>query len=803
MPRDNNDDDITPFGLGIGLVVYITYMLLPIKGAWLVFFAFAAMTAVRPERPSVPRMIAAAITLATQGLHPVEILLVCLILDAHLMDQWDLVHSVIAGLLGSVFLYYGIIEVFTPEPEPEPSDWLAMIPGMSLPSVRTVGAFFVAVLAIVPSMVWEQLAETRILFPMDLMGIFPALAFYCMDLFFPIGTQWLMYFCFALLHLVARQSPWVILEGVILTGVAWLLDFTPVFPYAATYIAKAVIHPLYRLHWLGIPQTRLFGPQASGALWFSVTHITLAALRGIFGTGFDSFSRIIIWVTIPLRAAFLVGLQLYHYFYALQQRTLLPVSNPRGNTAAPARRSARLETYRHRALPSERHVRLLAIRPSSSQSKRKIECDLVEARFAPDGRFFGPIYSAISYRWIYTGFRRLIWINNQPFMVANNVYEILHWHRERAALKYIWIDALCIDQSNDSEKEVQVPLMRNIYEACAGAECWVRTVDPYPDRISPPASSRSVEDMAYTMIQKLKTSYVMQERRIGANPRRIFEQHKIDFWLALEEFLSDDYFTRMWIIQEVVASIRVMLHYGPYQIHWNDFAQVISALNSNGLRNFPYYIREYQRFAHRRAQRTAGVGINEDDDPNLYTAIELRGFDNAHFMENLRQWYGRDRIIGWQRGTLLPLLDTLQLCLRFDSGAVHDRLYALLGLIDPGDQQNITVTYETVPRKVFTDAARLMLGKSELHRVLRFAGIGRRRNISDLPSWAPDWTAGLQSMVLCQPGPANYAASLALPPRFGVTFKSMEMSCDALVFDVIKELSEIFTGSPSSPTRRR
>jgi Heterokaryon incompatibility protein (HET) len=51
----------------------------------------------------------------------------------------------------------------------------------------------------------------------------------------------------------------------------------------------------------------------------------------------------------------------------------------------------------------------------------------------------------------------------------------------KAALEpstYIWIDALCIDQSNGDEKAVQVRLMRDVYGAAKKVVAWLGNATP-------------------------------------------------------------------------------------------------------------------------------------------------------------------------------------------------------------------------------------------------------------------------------------------------------------------------------------
>ncbi|KAK0652649.1 heterokaryon incompatibility protein-domain-containing protein, partial [Cercophora newfieldiana] len=119
-------------------------------------------------------------------------------------------------------------------------------------------------------------------------------------------------------------------------------------------------------------------------------------------------------------------------------------------------------------------IRLLRVRPSLSLTA-PIECTMCTDSFDANsftGTVSGIPYSAISYRWSEERAEETIFIDGRTFKVHRNVYEILRYHRPFWGAAFIWIDAICINQADDMEKEVQVPLMRSIYEHSLTVECW-------------------------------------------------------------------------------------------------------------------------------------------------------------------------------------------------------------------------------------------------------------------------------------------------------------------------------------------
>lgn len=96
-----------------------------------------------------------------------------------------------------------------------------------------------------------------------------------------------------------------------------------------------------------------------------------------------------------------------------------------------------------------------------------------------------PPYRALSYEW--GGMEaKPIFLNDQKVLVRKNLWQAL-WHirpinsgvpnsGENVTAEnttWIWIDALCIDQQNNSERNHQVRVMGKIYEMAVEVLVWL------------------------------------------------------------------------------------------------------------------------------------------------------------------------------------------------------------------------------------------------------------------------------------------------------------------------------------------
>jgi Heterokaryon incompatibility protein (HET) len=74
-----------------------------------------------------------------------------------------------------------------------------------------------------------------------------------------------------------------------------------------------------------------------------------------------------------------------------------------------------------------------------------------------------PEYEALSYVWGSQEDLRTILLENKEFSITNNLFVALQLLRRKDTDRYIWIDALSINQNDIEERNAQVQNMRNIY----------------------------------------------------------------------------------------------------------------------------------------------------------------------------------------------------------------------------------------------------------------------------------------------------------------------------------------------------
>lgn len=118
----------------------------------------------------------------------------------------------------------------------------------------------------------------------------------------------------------------------------------------------------------------------------------------------------------------------------------------------------------------ENTIRLVTIESDGIDSNEPVRCKVTSVPLK-DAFFF-----ALSYEWSEQQPTRIIFLNGKPFEVRCNLFSFL----QAAPKSYLngpdcglWIDAICIDQSNIEEKNQQVRMMGSIYSQALRVLVWL------------------------------------------------------------------------------------------------------------------------------------------------------------------------------------------------------------------------------------------------------------------------------------------------------------------------------------------
>ena len=203
-------------------------------------------------------------------------------------------------------------------------------------------------------------------------------------------------------------------------------------------------------------------------------------------------------------------------------------------------------------------IRVLEILPSSRSSKH-INCRI---RIVP----FGSIdYDAVSYCWGAPKITKSIFIQRKRLRIRTNIF---HFLKLLAAQRYrgqLWIDAICINQDDVTEKNHQVKAMGKIYSQARCVKVWLgRSVCTSPKSVR-------------CLIDSMQQSRLIAPDVIAGTPMEPTAESAEwrNHCKAVEQILDCDYWSRIWIVQELYLARQKTLHFNTVTVDWEVFIACI------------------------------------------------------------------------------------------------------------------------------------------------------------------------------------------------------------------------------------
>lgn len=158
--------------------------------------------------------------------------------------------------------------------------------------------------------------------------------------------------------------------------------------------------------------------------------------------------------------------------------------------------------------------------------------------------------------------------SRQQIRITPKVDEILRYLRLPYQIRYLWIDAICLNQRDLVEKAVQVHLMRDIYRQGSTTHIYLQS------SVSLAPAFADLEDPEVLIDSSVDFRESLGEGRLS---------RETDYLTTLDEFVHHPWFTRRWVLQEVANSAQAIfrnrydtLAWPIFIKNWNRFRQLTS-----------------------------------------------------------------------------------------------------------------------------------------------------------------------------------------------------------------------------------
>ncbi|KAL8916279.1 MAG: hypothetical protein Q9208_008608 [Pyrenodesmia sp. 3 TL-2023] len=196
-------------------------------------------------------------------------------------------------------------------------------------------------------------------------------------------------------------------------------------------------------------------------------------------------------------------------------------------------------------------TRLMLLAPGNGLDPLVCSLTIVDIQNAPQ-------YEALSYVWGHDLASQPVWCEGGFIPIKSNLDVALRNLRLPGQSRRLWVDALCIDQGNTSERTRQVGYMRLVYKHAARTIVWLGLKSPGIEEVfqlaelvadlksvhqpSPSAGSLPADEPA--------TDESMLELPLITE---VFNAH-LETVTRLMDFFERQYFMRIWCVQEIVVS---------------------------------------------------------------------------------------------------------------------------------------------------------------------------------------------------------------------------------------------------------
>ncbi|KAF2494552.1 hypothetical protein BU16DRAFT_462344, partial [Lophium mytilinum] len=135
-----------------------------------------------------------------------------------------------------------------------------------------------------------------------------------------------------------------------------------------------------------------------------------------------------------------------------------------------------MSPFAYETLPdSRKYLRLLKLLPIEDRNNSLPDSETICCELTCVPLSEKPVYQALSYAWGSETDLRYINVNGFNFPVTQNLYWFLYRH-SRTQNEHrnipLWIDAACINQSDDAEKSHQVQMMGRTDENAQHVITW-------------------------------------------------------------------------------------------------------------------------------------------------------------------------------------------------------------------------------------------------------------------------------------------------------------------------------------------
>jgi hypothetical protein len=375
-------------------------------------------------------------------------------------------------------------------------------------------------------------------------------------------------------------------------------------------------------------------------------------------------------------------------------------------------------------------------------------------------------YDALSYYWGDPNDKRDIVVNKQKFPVNKNLEKFLRhyvgWKEEHGKHTRIWTDAVCINQNDIPERSLQIKRMKDIYQQAHTVLAWIGTDLVHGDLVQ--SLINEVEDVVQDVDPTSPSTHKLLYDFVQGIPSRYDDS----VWKGVVDLMSRPYWGRLWIIQEILlANPKIGLCFDNRYCPISSWFLLFSAFQS--------------AFWSHVMPKVEDLFSSQPDSDLAFSTLQ-RNFTQIGRLVTLDQY----KYTGSPWPSLIMLLSTGQHAEQMEP---KDKVYALLGLMDPAIQDLVTPNYHATELQIYRDFVRSATKVTRKLNII-FQGASQNAGSEGFPSWLPDWSVRNDDGVLELLNNGRFCATRTTEhvDRSDENGNESHLLCEGLQVDVIDSL---------------
>lgn len=350
--------------------------------------------------------------------------------------------------------------------------------------------------------------------------------------------------------------------------------------------------------------------------------------------------------------------------------------------------------------PRSEQIRVLTLHPGSFEEKLRCDISISTAKAS---------FEALSYVWGDNKDTGTIEVQGETMSVTRNLEDALRHLRNPFEARNLWIDAVCINQKDPSERTQQVGMMGTIYRDAENVVVWLGAVS---------------EGLHEGVLELIETQALSPDRhwesKVYGETDSDTEGMTINLF-KLFMFLRDiKWYERIWTLQEAVLARSVTYLFGNHAFADGEIDGLLQSFST-----------------HFKQKKCCDIDAMTMQHGFANMAAQISPY--LHQISDLVDT-GRTK-------SASPFLEIASKFRYRKATDPRDKIFGILGLTH--DLTNDIIDYESTVADVYATAAIKLIEKTGNLDVLSHVLPHCRESYSDradfinrpanLPSWAPDW----------------------------------------------------------------